>query len=426
MKKARTLCYLLFWATLSLNCQEDKTGASGQGNSKEANPEMVENRNEGSSFTYLDSRKMETVKSKITAGDASYLPAYEKLIREADKALPEGPFSVMDKTQTAPSGDKHDYLSLAPYWWPDPEKADGLPWLRKDGEVNPLTKGDNVDDPAKDTMLSNLNKLALAYYFSDDQKYAEKCIELLQTWFISPDTRMNPNLNYAQGVPGLSEGRGFGIIEFAGVSRVITAIEILEPSKAMDEKTVDGLRLWLQEYLEWLQTSELGLFEKSRLNNHGTLYDVQVVGLLLFFNKHEEAKTILEQARSGRIASHIEPDGSQPEELKRTKSLSYSILNLSGLTDLAYFGKKLGVDLWSYNPPEGGSIRQAYEFLYPYAAENETWKRQQLGDLQSQVERLQRLFVKTGSRFEVDRFFELRSKTSSDTNIEQLLYPCLD
>jgi hypothetical protein len=283
-----------------------------------------------------------------------------------------------------------------------------------------------VDTPVKNQMFSNLDKLSLAFYFAGERKYADKCIELLHTWFVNEGTRMNPNLNYAQGVPGRSEGRGFGIIDFAGISRAITAIEILESMKAMDDKTGKGLRLWLKEYLEWLRTSELGLFEQSRLNNHGTLYDVQVVGLLLFFNKKDEAKTILEQAKSLRIASHIEPDGSQPEELKRTKSLSYSILNLSGLTNLAYFGKKLGIDLWNYSPPEAGSIRQAYEFLYPYATEKSAWEGQQLGDLQSQVERLQRLFVKTGSRFGVDRFCDLRSKIPSDTNVERLLYPCMD
>lgn len=377
-------------------------------------------------FTYLDADTMETVKSRIKNGDKKYLTAYRQLIRDADKALREGPFSVMEKTQTAPSGDKHDYLSLAPYWWPDQDKPDGLPWIRKDGEVNPMTRNENVDDPAKDQMFGNLKKLAIAYYFSGKRNYANKCIELLDMWFLDLDTRMNPNLNYAQGVPGKSEGRGFGIIEFAGISTVVTAIEILEPMNVMNKKIGESLRGWLTDYLEWLRTSELGMFEKSRLNNHGTLYDVQVVGLLLFLNKKEEAKKILEKAKTNRIAAHIRPDGSQPEELKRTKSLSYSILNLSGLTDLAYFGKKLGLDLWDYSPPEAGSIQKGYAFLYPYAEEKEPWKGRQLGDLQGQVERLQRLFVKAGNLFGIKNYCEIQSRLSSEKSIERLLYPCLE
>lgn len=48
-----------------------------------------------------------------------YAPAVKTLLRDADKALRMTPPSVMDKTMTADSGDKHDYMSMGPYWrWP--------------------------------------------------------------------------------------------------------------------------------------------------------------------------------------------------------------------------------------------------------------------------------------------------------------------
>ncbi len=59
--------------------------------------------------------------------DANAVPAYGPLIRAADKAMTDGPWSVTDKTRTPPSGDRHDYMSIAPYFWPDPAKADRLP-----------------------------------------------------------------------------------------------------------------------------------------------------------------------------------------------------------------------------------------------------------------------------------------------------------
>ena len=52
---------------------------------------------------------------------------------EADKAMSAGPFSVMQKNSTPPSGDKHDYMSLAPYFWPNPETPNHLPYIRHDG-----------------------------------------------------------------------------------------------------------------------------------------------------------------------------------------------------------------------------------------------------------------------------------------------------
>ena len=73
---------------------------------------------------FVDFNETEKVRKSIHQKDESYLAAYKALIVNAEQALKEGPFSVMDKKRTAPSGDKHDYLSGGPYWWPDPSKPD--------------------------------------------------------------------------------------------------------------------------------------------------------------------------------------------------------------------------------------------------------------------------------------------------------------
>ncbi len=188
-------------------------------------------------FTNLDFEIISNAKIQIQKKNNRFLPAYKKLLKNADQALLEGPFSVANKTQIPVSGDKHDYLSLGPCWWPDPEKTDGLRWIRRDGEINPLTRGENVDEPRKDKMFANTYKLGSAYFFSDDKKYKKKAVELLKVWFINSDTKMNPNLNYAQGLPGTNNGRGIGIIEFTGITNIITTIEILEYKNAIDKIT---------------------------------------------------------------------------------------------------------------------------------------------------------------------------------------------
>lgn len=59
-------------------------------------------------------------KVKAKADTPTYAPAIKTLMKEADKAMNLTPPSVMDKSMTASSGDKHDYMSMGPYWWPDP------------------------------------------------------------------------------------------------------------------------------------------------------------------------------------------------------------------------------------------------------------------------------------------------------------------
>lgn len=342
------------------------------------------------------------------------------IIDEADKAIEEGPFSVVYKTQVAPSGDKHDYLSLAPYFWPDESKPDGLPWLRRDGEINPLTRGKNVDYPQKDNCFDNIRKLSMAYFFSENKAYADKLKQLLETWFVHPDTKMNPNLNYAQGIPGVNHGRCFGIIEFGGIKDVITAIEILIIRNAIDENLEKPLRTWLTEYLKWLQNSELGLIEKTRSNNHATHYDGQVISILLFLDREIEARQILEEVKS-RISTQIEKDGTQPHEMARTKSLSYSTMNLQGFTLLAYYGKKVGVDLWNYKDENGVGIQTAFEFLYPYAVGEKQWTHKQIKSVDVAIDRLQRLFAQAGSIFDNARYCDVAQNSGVS-----ILYPCKD
>lgn len=378
-----------------------------------------------SDFTLLESKKMDAIKEAIQNGDKQFVPAYAKLMRDADTSLEAGTFSVTYKTLTPPSGNKHDYLSLAPYWWPDPEKEDGLPWLRKDGEINPMTRNENVDEPTKDKMMGAVRNLSLAYFFSDDVRYAEKTKELLNVWFLDEKTKMNPNLNYAQGVPGRSEGRGFGVIEFASISNIITALEILKLNNQLDNAMASGMNAWLTAYLDWLQTSELGIFEKTRKNNHGTLYDVQVVSLLLFLNRTSEAKQLLETVVANRILPHIAADGSQQRELERTKALTYSILNLSGLTKLAFLARKKNVEItiWEMES-SNGDLKKAHDYLQPFLEVKNVFPYEQLGSMEDAIAKLQGMFRNTGSMLDIPTYCTISSELKDKDHLDRLRYPC--
>src|SRR5438132_787860 len=200
-------------------------------------------------------------KRRLASGDSSLRPAYDRLVREAAADLVAGPFSVMDKQRTPPSGDKHDYVSMGPYWWPDSTKPGGLPYVRRDGERNPEIRRD-YDASRWGALSSAVGTLALAYYFSDDEKYAERAARLLRVWFLDPGTRMNPNLRYGQRIPGIAEGRGAGIIETRSLVGLVDAIGMLERSPAWTHTAAGGMRSWMSAYLQWLRTSEIGKEER--------------------------------------------------------------------------------------------------------------------------------------------------------------------
>lgn len=376
-------------------------------------------------LTNYDLATLTAVRSRIHAGDAAYREPYRELLQAGDKWLGEKLYAVTQKTMLPPSGDKHDYISIGPYWWPDPDQPEGQPWIRRDGEVNPATKDENTDDRAKDHAFNAIDALAQAAWFSGEEKYAERAVAQINTWFLDPATRMNPNFNYAQGIPGRDEGRCFGIIEFTGVQRIVSALELLDDSGMLPEATKAGMHAWLTEMLDWLQTSKLGIEEGERHNNHATWYDVQVVCLLRYLDRDDEARAILETAKTKIIAAQIAPDGSQPHELERTKSLTYSSMNLRGMTMLAWHGRQLGVDLWGFQTDDGRSIRAAYGFLEPFIFDGKPWKYEQLGGVDKYLPKLRGLFYRTGAMLGVPEFCALRKKHNGATaGIEALMFDC--
>ena len=326
----------------------------------------------------LDGHYLQAARQRLRDGDQSLAPALGQLERDAQAALHAGPFSVVNKKVTPPSGDKHDYMSLAPYFWPNPDTTNGLPYVRRDGERNPEINRIS-DHRSLDQMAEAVETLALASYFTGEEVYAERAARLLRAWFFDPATRMSPHLQYAQAVAGVNTGRGIGLIETRALTRVVDAVGLLGGAKAWSPADERQLQEWFAQFLRWMQESKNGREEAAARNNHGTYYDVQVVSFALFLGKPKLAEDVVRAAREKRIAVQIEPDGRQPLELVRTKAWGYSVGNLSGLMLLATLGERVGVDLWHFQTGDGRSIGKALDYLAPFALGQQKWPHRQIG-----------------------------------------------
>lgn len=328
--------------------------------------------------------------------------AVDSLKMMADKAMKMGPFSVMQKKKIPPSGDKHDYYSLGIYWWPNPDTPDGLPYIRHDGIRNP-EYGD-YDSPALHQMSRSVFTLSLAWFYTGHDPYADRAMELLRTWFLDPSTRMNPHLEYGQAIPGRTEGRGIGIIETGSLVYVVNGIGMMRDSEALKEEDLAGLKKWFSEYTHWLISSQNGMDERMYFNNHGSSYDSQVATFAIFTGQDSVANMILDSVGIKRILLQIEPDGSQPFELARTKAMSYSIKNIRHLMENAVLAEHFGIDLWNYESDKGGSIRLAIQFLIPFFTGEKEFRYQQIGGIESQAGEFYKLLLQAAEKYEEDIF----------------------
>lgn len=322
---------------------------------------------------YLQLKWLDHSKKSLEAGDQRFIDGLNDLKRSADKYLKKGPYSVVLKTQTPPSGDKHDYMSLGPYWWPDPNSADGLPYINKDGQVNPESLNDASDQRRKSHMCGAVKQLSLAYYFTEDERYAKHAAHLIRSWFINPKTRMNPNMNFAQAIRGRNDGRSIGIIESAAFVYIVDAVGLLKPSIHWNARDEAAMKSWFRAYLKWMLTHPNGIQESQAPNNHGTWYDMQVVCFALFTGNRSIAIDTLNQVEERRMQPQISSDGRQEEELRRTRSFHYSIMNLQGFYALARMGDRVGVDLWHVEIEGKPALKSALEYIAPYADTSKEW-----------------------------------------------------
>jgi len=319
----------------------------------------------------LDSSRLVDAKMRMLT-DASIRKALAALTTQADSWLNQGPWSVTNKKILPPGGDIHDYASQAPYYWPS-NTSDGCPYINRDGVHNPEV--DLYTDHAdRGSMFQSSYILALAWYYTGKTQYATKAEDVLRTWFITPATRMNPNLNHAQIIPCEDTGRSIGIIDFSQqYTDVLDAAAILAAgAPGWTASDISGFRQWNVDFLNWLETSQFGKDESAATNNHGTFALMQSAGIALFTGNTALAKSKANLMKT-RIASYISANGSQPQELTRTRSFHYSTFDLVAYTRMAAISKKLSIDLWGYKGPQGQSLNGAVNFIIPAATGAVTW-----------------------------------------------------
>lgn len=340
----------------------------------------------------LDAKQLAYAKAHLK--DAAYSQAFRNLVSLADDDLLLKPPTVMTKEYIPASGSKHDYVSLARYAWPDETQPNGLPYVMRDGVSNPELK--KFDRNKLSAMANAVYRLSLAYYFSGEEKYAQKATELIRVWFIDKKTKVNPNLRFAQHVPGKADGRCYGVIDAYSYVKMLDGVQLLEKSKSFTQKDSKLLKAWFSQLLKWLLTHPQAIEESYQKNNHATAYDVQVAAYALYTGNKKVFSDIVDNFPKRRIATQIMPDGKQPYELRRTLAFGYSQFNLKHIIDLMLMIKHQGVDFRQYCVSGEHSFFKAMDFLAPYMGKSVSdWPYQQISGWEDKQQEMAKDFYRT-------------------------------
>jgi len=325
-------------------------------------------------FVLLNESEIQAVKISLAEGSASKptVDGYKRLIKEANKLLEAPNESVVDKEIIPPGATKHDFVSIHSKYWPDDRKADGFPWVREE-DSNPDTKSDKVDQRRIKRMGEAISTLSQAYYFSGDQQYAVKASVMLKTWFLANKTRMTPHLQFAQTKPGIDDRSSSGVIEGAPIAlHVLDSINLIRDSGAWPERFDQVMDQWFTQYLKWLTKSKMANKAAAKDDRHGSWYYFQTAALSWYLNDKKTLNKQLKNAKAN-LATQFDPDGSLPNELRRSKAFIDSCQNLQALTGTAIIADKANKKFWDLPSKSKSSIAKGINFLMPTALSG-SWK----------------------------------------------------
>lgn len=293
-----------------------------------------------------------------------------EILTRGEKALTEEPVTITAYRAERSAGGIHDFYSEGDYWWPNPISPDSA-YVRRDGQTNP----DNfvAHRHAMIRFSSLVGDLASAWLVTKDEKYIRQAVRHIHAWFVDPETRMNPNLQYAQAIKGIATGRGIGIIDTIHLLEVVQSLMLMEQAGILSPEDAAGTRTWFADYLKWLTTHPYGVDEMNAKNNHGTCWVMQVALFAKYTGDQDMLQFCRNRYESVLLPSQMAADGSFPLELKRTKPYGYSLFNLDAMATICHILSDRQHDLWQFTTEDGRNMQKAVAWLYPYIADKSSW-----------------------------------------------------
>jgi alginate lyase len=260
-----------------------------------------------------------------------------------------------------------------------------------------------------------------AWKLTKDKRYAAHAAEHLRAWFIDQRTRMNPNLQYAQAIHGITTGRGTGIIDTIHLVEVARAIEVMQPARPLSTSEMTAIKQWFADYLQWMTTSKNGIQERDAKNNHTTCWVAQVAAFAHLVGDQKSLEFCRERFKTVIVPNQVAANGSFPEELRRTKPYGYELFNLEAMATVCEILSTPQDNLFTFETSDGRGFRRAMAYMAPFIADKKTWplKPDVMYDQEWPMRQASLLFA--GIAFKRQDYLDLWKRLPPDSNVEEVI-----
>src|SRR5205085_9849937 len=128
----------------------------------------------------------------------------------------------------------------------------------------------------------------------------------------------------------------------------------------------------------------------------------------------ERFKTVL-------VPNQIAPDGSFPQEMRRTKPYGYSLFNLDAMAAICQILSMPEDSLWTFELSDRRGMRKAMAFMMPYIRDKKSWplKPDVMYDREWPMRHASLLFA--GQAFGKPEYIELWKTLKADSTVEEVI-----
>jgi hypothetical protein len=305
---------------------------------------------------------------------------HDRILAAADPLLllPPAPLTAFPAPRSP--GKMNDFYSEPEAYYPDPTSATA-PWKEFPTRV-PNAAAFTAHRDAVHTVSVEVATLTAAFVLTSDTRYSQKAAEHLRAWFLTPATRMTPDLRFGQRIPnsppGRFEGRFEGILETVPFAEVAQAIPFLASSGSLSEAELTGLHGWFAAYLQWLTEAPLAGLARDQKDHHGSSWLLQCAA----YARLNAAGLTSDDATLSQLRHHfhsvtlraeIHATGNFPHEVTTAAPYRNSLLNLDMLSAACDLLSTRFESAWEFELQDGPGMRAAIAYHAPFIANRAKW-----------------------------------------------------